>query len=111
MSGEARKPVAETRPRQRKPYPFEPLTMTWAEVAGVVFRSSESWLRDHIGEYAGFPQPDRSLDVFAREAVETWVRARFGLAAAEPAAQSGEALLLSRINARTSGPLPRRPTA
>lgn len=100
--------MAETRPRQRKAYEFIPLTMTWAEVASTVFRSSESWLRDHIGEYVGFPRPDRSLDVFSREAVETWVRARFGLLPSTNADRAAEAILFDRIDAKSPRPLSRR---
>ena len=92
--------MPETRPRNRRSYDFVPLTMTWAEVAATVFRSSESWLRDHITEYVGFPMPDRSLDVFSREAVEAWVRARFGLAPAMQVDHAAEGILLGRIHAK-----------
>jgi hypothetical protein len=57
---------------KRHSYPWQPLTMTWSEVADVAFRQLESWLRDHMPE--DFPRPDPLYDVFATEAVSAWVR-------------------------------------
>jgi hypothetical protein len=53
--------------RPRRTYDWQPLTMTWSEVADVVFRQSESWLRDHMP--GDFPRADPTYDVFATEAV------------------------------------------
>jgi hypothetical protein len=63
-------------PRKRHTYPWQPLTMTWSEVAEVAFRQSESWLRAHVPE--DFPHPDH-YDLFRFKEVQTWVRRRFGL--------------------------------
>ena len=58
-------------------HPWQPLTMTWPEVAASVFRTSEEWLHRHLPD--DFPRPDPILNVFARAAVEKWVERRFGL--------------------------------
>jgi hypothetical protein len=71
--------------------------MTWTECAAFAMRKSESWLRDHINELVDFPRPDPLLNVFATEAVETWVRRRFGLASAKDTAKDVEASLLGRL--------------
>jgi hypothetical protein len=85
----------DARPRKRgAPYPFEPFTMTWGEVSAAVFRASEVWVRGHLP--TDFPRPDPVLDVFATEAVQAWVRRRFGLVTtgADPADE--EAILIQR---------------
>ncbi len=64
-------------PRRRyKPYDWEPLRMTRAEVAEVVFRRSEVWFLAHTPE--DFPAAVDGL--YATEAVKEWVRQRHGLA-------------------------------
>jgi hypothetical protein len=84
-------------PRHSRPtYAFEPLTMTWAEVAATVFRRSESWMRDHLPE--DFPTPDPVLGVFVTEAVRAWVRRRFGLAVSANDPQAAEDILLERAH-------------
>jgi len=93
--------------------PWQPMTMTWGEVAAVVFRRPEPWVRQHLPN--DFPPADSSLDLFSREAVEAWVRRRWGLALAEAATDgAGEAELLARArnpNAQHRRPSPRRPAA
>lgn len=98
--------------RRNQRHEFEPLTMTWPEVAGSVLRVSESWLRDHIGELEGFPKPDRQLGVFATEAVRAWVRRRFGLTGAGTTIQDAEAILMERAkHADDRRPVSRRAAA
>lgn len=59
-------------------YAPEPLTLTWAETAWIVFRKSEQWLRDHIADYPDFPLPHKSIGLFSREQVKAWQRKEFG---------------------------------
>jgi hypothetical protein len=77
-------------------YPWQPLTMTWAEVATTVFRRSESWLRDHLPD--DFPRPDPAYGLFATEAVQTWVRRRFDLARPTRDPHDAEDILIRRAN-------------
>jgi hypothetical protein len=92
--------VKRMRRRKRAAHPFVPLTMTWAEVAATVFRASESWLRMHISDFPEFPRPDRTLDIFAREAVEAWVRRRFALELTAESHLDAEATLIQRATQR-----------
>lgn len=87
--GEAR-PIA-----RRTTYPWQPMTMTWAEVAATVFRHSESWLRDHVP--ATFPKPHAAYDTFATEAVLAWVRAEWGLASGQGNQNDAETRLLGKL--------------
>lgn len=97
------------RPRKRPAaYAGAPLTLTWAEAAGEL-RATERWLRDHIADLPGFPVPDPLLDVFAREAIEQWVRRRFGLVTESATVADNEAILLGRINGQSARALPGRP--
>jgi hypothetical protein len=99
-------------PRRRPPYAFEPETMTWSEAAAVACRSTESWLRDHIGDLEGFPRPDPVLQVFSTRAVRAWVERRFGLASEGAAPEDAEKIMLDRLRNGTNVPaLPRRPAA
>ena len=93
--------MSEPRPRQRRhttAHPWEPLTMTWREVAATVFRASEEWLHDHLAEYPDFPAADPRINVFAREAVEQWVSMRFGLDSAVNTNNDAEARIMARLN-------------
>jgi hypothetical protein len=89
------------------------MTMTWGEVAAVVFRRPESWARTNLPP--GFPPPDPILNLVAGEAVETWVRQRFGLAIRQQAPDhDAEATLLARArdpHAQHRRPISRRPAA
>lgn len=101
-------------PRRRPEVaPWQPMTMTWGEVAAVVFRRPESWVRTHLP--ADFPRPHQALDLFAREAVEQWVRRSFGLALPTSATDDvTEATLIARArdpNAKHRRALPRRSAA
>lgn len=101
----------DARPRKRgTPYPFEPFTMTWAEVSAAVFRASEVWVRTHLPP--DFPRPDPVLDVFATEAVQAWVRRRFGLATTRADPADEEAILIDRArNGKSSRQIPRSTAA
>ncbi len=89
-----------SKPRRRfQDHIFPPMTMTWADVAFAVFRVSESWLRDHLSEFPDFPKADTRLDVFATEAVEQWVRRRFGLVQPDITPQDAEQILIDRATA------------
>ena len=81
----------------RKPYPFVPGVMTWAEAADYACRRSESWLRSHINELDGFPRPDPFLNVFATEAVQFWVRQRFGLIRPDDSLEDARSIVMSRL--------------
>ena len=99
--------MPDPRPRRRPPaYAGIPLTLTWTEAA-CELRATESWLRDHISDLAGFPRPHPILDTFAREAVEAWVRQAFGLAGPSATPQDEEAILLGRANGEGARALPR----
>lgn len=63
----------------RPKFAWTPLTMTYAEAADVAFRKSENWLREHIGEFKGFPAPREDTQLFLAEQVADWVRARYGI--------------------------------
>jgi len=90
--------------RRYKPYAWEPLTMTAAEVAEVVFRRSEAWFAGHRPD--GFPAPVDGL--YATEAVKEWVRARHGLAPATDDTHAAERRILSRLgNGKASGAVSR----
>jgi hypothetical protein len=98
--------------RRAAPHPFQPLTMTWREVADAVFRVTEQWLRMHITEFPDFPQPDPRLDVFATRAVEMWVERRFGLVPTGHGKHDAEARLLGKIrDGQDHRALPGRPAA
>ena len=99
------RPAPRAPRRTMPPHPFEPGTMTWAEAAAYAFRCSESWLRDHLGDYPDFPRPDPQLALFSTEAVKTWVRRRFGLVSPPDAPEDGPARLLERVRAKYPGPL------
>jgi hypothetical protein len=91
--------------RHAAPHPWEPLTMTWREVAESVFRHTEEWLHDHVSQFPDFPQPDPILGVFAREAVIKWTQRRFGLDTSVPTPKdSAEHVLMARL---TNGKAPR----
>ena len=96
-------------PERRRPsYDFRPATMTWSEAAAFAFRRSESWLRDHIP--ADFPRPDPTYGVFATEAVERWVRIRFGLAGPTPSLEDARDTLRARLaHGQDPSALPSRP--
>ena len=79
--------------RRFKPYPWQPLTMTPAEVAERVFRTSESWFRAHTPP--DFPSPVDGL--YATEAIEEWVRARHGLADAPATAKDATRRLMGKL--------------
>jgi hypothetical protein len=80
-----------------------------AECAAYAMRRSESWLRDHTDELDGFPRPDGKLGVFSTEAVEVWVRRRFGLASNNGTAKDVEAELLGKLRGgKPQDPIPRR---
>lgn len=81
--------------RQRSQYRFEPLTMSWSEVADAVFRRSESWLRSNLP--ADFPRADATYDLFAREAVEAWVRKRWGIASPTEGADDVTDRLIAKL--------------
>lgn len=85
-------------------HPWQPLTMTWAEVADVAFRRSESWLRDHMPD--DFPKPDPIYGLFATEAVQAWVRRRFNLASHAGDPHDAEATLIRRANGPHRNSLP-----
>ena len=57
--------------------------MTWAEVADYAFRRGETWLRDHLRDFADFPRPDPSLGLFRRLDIDRWLDRRFGEATAD----------------------------
>lgn len=83
--------------------------MTWAECADYATRRSESWLRDHINELDGFPRPDPALNVFSTEAVEIWVRRRFGLVIDHGTKKDVEAELLGKLRGgKREDPISRR---
>ena len=67
--------MTAARPR----YCFTPMTMTYAEAADVVFRKSEGWLREHIDEFPGFPEPHPKTRLFHAEQVTIWLRAWYGI--------------------------------
>lgn len=97
-------------------YDFEPMTMTWTEVATFVFRidperGPEAWLRDHLKDYPDFPRPDPAIDTFATEAVRAWVRRRFGLASLGLAAEDDGNRLLGPARASKRGALSGRTAA
>jgi hypothetical protein len=82
--------------RGRRPsYDWQPMTMTRAEVAIVVFRRSESWLLNHIPQ--NFPKPHPIYDLFATEAVLAWVRLEFGLVTVGGEHKDAEARLLGKL--------------
>lgn len=81
--------------RHAPPYPWEPVTMTWREVAETVFRCTEERLHKHIP--ADFPRPDPILNVFARAAVLAWVDRRFGLDNSARAEQPADTTLMARL--------------
>lgn len=71
-----------TLPRAR--FVWTPLTMTHAEVAEVVFRKCENWLRVHLSDYPTFPRPD-SDGLYHAGKVKAWVDGRHGIVADLPA--------------------------
>lgn len=92
------------------------MTMTWTEVAIVLFRidperGREAWLRDHIAGYPDFPRPDPAIDTFATETARAWVRRRFGLAGASLAPEDTGNPLMGAAHAREWRPVSRRPAA
>ena len=94
------------------PYPWGPLTMTWSETAHLVFRASELWLRQHIGEYPDFPKPID--DLFHAGEVRRWCDLRWN--AVRPAVAANDSLvddlLMARIKHGTrKNPAPRRAAA
>lgn len=95
---------------RRTRYDWQPMTMTWAEVASVVFRHSESWLRDHLP--TSFPKPHPSYDTFATEAVLAWVRAEWGLVSDGAEKNDAEQRLLGKLgHGERQGPVSRRAAA
>lgn len=68
---------------------FEPVAMTWQEVAATYFRRSETWLRSNIHKLEDFPRPDPKLRLFAREQIDAWWRKRFGIATPAVANDTG----------------------
>jgi hypothetical protein len=91
---------------KRRTYPWQPLTMTWAEVAEVAFRRPETWLRDNFP--ADFPRPDPTYDLFSTQAVAIWVRHRYGLVSPGGDPHDAEEILIRRANGQGQGPLPDR---
>lgn len=83
----------------RRPNPFTPATMTWAEAADYACRRSESWLRSHINEL-DFPRPDPVLNIFAKEAVDSWVRRRFEIIRPDATVEETKAILMGRLHQR-----------
>ena len=79
--------------RRFKPYVWEPLTMTAAEVAERVFRRSEAWFIANTP--ADFPRPIDGL--YATESVERWHRERHGLAESPTTAKDATRVLLGRL--------------
>jgi hypothetical protein len=55
---------------------FPPLTMTFTEVAELVFRRSDTWLRRWLRSHPDFPRPDE-LGLFSTKQVERWLDRRF----------------------------------
>lgn len=96
--------------KRRRDFQFEPLTMTWSEVADGVFYRTENWLRSNLP--SDFPRPDPTYDLFAREAVETWVRRRYGIASVNEGVEDGADRLIEKLRrGKSEGPLPGRATA
>ena len=84
--------------------------MTWSEVAAVVFRHPESWLRDHLP--TTFPKPHPAYDTFATEAVLAWVRQEWGLATGYGSQKDAEARLLGKLgHGERQGSVSRRSVA
>jgi hypothetical protein len=88
MNGNLVAAMPKTRNRRRRiaAYEWAPLTMTWPEVAHAVFRASEAWLREHIGQYPDFPPPRD--DLFSAKGVETWCNQRWGVLSPRPLAKT-----------------------
>lgn len=78
-----------------KSYAWEPMTMTQAEVAEVVFRRSVSWFVAHVP--ADFPPPSADFGLFATAAVRAWIAKHFSIADKENPIKDGENDLLRRI--------------
>ena len=96
--------------RGRPRYDFRPATMTWLEAAAFAFRRSKSWLRDHRPN--DFPAPDPIYGLFATEAVEAWVRRRYGLVNHGGDPDDAERRLLGKLgDGERQGPLPRCPAS
>ncbi len=108
-------PAPNSRRRRMTAHAWEPLTMTWGEVAFAVFRASELWLRGHVGDYDDFPKARD--DLFSRKAIEEWCDRHWHLspptAANEAMTQDDVAQLLkTRIeNGFGKGPASRRKAA
>ena len=87
-----------TAPRRR--IEWTPLTMTFVEVAEVVFRRGESWLREHIGDYPTFPTPDPGTGLYLAEQVNDWLRARYGIVPSSSAGLTDLAMERAKHGAR-----------
>ena len=84
----------------RARFKWTPLTMTFVEVAEVVFRKGDSWLRAHIHEYPNFPKPDPETGLFLAEQVNEWLRARYGIMPSSPAGMTDLAMERAKHGAR-----------
>jgi hypothetical protein len=94
--------------RRYKPYDWEPLNMTRAEVAEIVFRRSEAWFLAHTPE--DFPQPVDGL--YNTEAVKEWNRARHGLAPTQDDDGAAEReMLRDALRGKVQGAVSRRKAA
>lgn len=93
--------VSRRQPRFRR-HTWEPLTMTWEEVADRVFRRDAVWLRGNLP--ADFPRPDPEYDLFHVEAVEAWTRRRWGVVSDAGGEEQGrttaQAILRERLQAK-----------
>jgi hypothetical protein len=82
--------------RIRRPrYDWQPMAMTWEEVAKFVFRRSEPWLRLHLPH--DFPRPHPIYDLFATDAVLGWMRKEYNLVSEAGGRNDAEARLLGKL--------------
>ena len=94
---------APARRRRFRQHAWEPLTMTWAEVADAVFRRNEAWLHDNLPD--DFPAPDPIYGLFHVEAVEAWARRRWGLVTDATSREDAQAILRERLRGTRQGAL------
>lgn len=97
-------PTASTRQPPFRRHAWEPLTMTWAEVADRVFRRDAAWLHRNLPpDFPRLPRPDPEYHLFHVEAVEAWARRRWHVVSDpggdEQARATAQAILRERLRA------------
>lgn len=95
--------MASRRTRFRA-HDWQPLTMTWAEVADAVFRRNEMWLRENLP--TDFPQADPVYGLFHSEAIEAWARRRWGLVTDATSLEDARDILRERIHGQRQSKAP-----